>query len=87
MTRIEWNTGRLYAEDGQRIVAEIGPDDVLFWDCARGIGGIVPLPEDTSPLGIRRHVMLEYDMNRSKPVGGDRLHSFIMSLTPKAVAL
>jgi hypothetical protein len=40
----EWNTGRQYAADGQRIRAEVTPDGVNFYDMSRGIYGTVALP-------------------------------------------
>jgi hypothetical protein len=36
---IEWNTGRTYTAEGQRIVATIRGGTVVFWDCARAICG------------------------------------------------
>lgn len=37
--RIDFNTGRLYTKDGQRIVAAFYEGKILFWDCARGVYG------------------------------------------------
>jgi hypothetical protein len=90
--RLEWNTGRLYAEDGQRIVAEVVADGVVFYDCARGFGGKVSLPDATGfsempsldRAAIQRHVMREYDYNRitSDYDTGVVVDALIASVTP-----
>jgi hypothetical protein len=73
--RIEWNTGRLYTAEGQRIVAEVLSDCIVFYDTARGFGGTVSLPwgaimDDVAAL--QRHVMRCYDRNDYKSTPEDR---------------
>jgi len=66
-TRYEWNTGRLYTAEGQRIVAEVTASGVHFYDMSRGVGGTVALPKYSTlsdTHAVRRHVMDAYDHNR-----------------------
>ena len=65
-TAYEWNTGRQYAADGQRIVAEVSADGVLFYDMSRGIYGSMPLPawgKLSDASAVRSYVMGRYDRN------------------------
>lgn len=53
--RHEWNTGALYTEKGQRIVAQTReePCGIMFVDHDRGIRGFIPMvrvPENTRDL-------------------------------------
>lgn len=60
--RLQWNTGRLYTEDGQRIVAETVEGGIIFHDIDRCIDGFVPTvmsPRDTYEM--REIVMFNYD--------------------------
>jgi hypothetical protein len=65
-TRYEWNTGRHYTPEGQRIVAEVTADTVSFFDASRGIYGTMErtpwLVE--SPDAVRSFVMSRYDNNK-----------------------
>jgi hypothetical protein len=73
--RIEWNTGRYYTAEGQRIVAEVLADCVVFYDTARGFGGTVSLPcvgNVQDAAAIQRHVMRCYDRNDYKSTPEDR---------------
>ena len=73
--RIEWNTGRYYTAEGQRIVAEVLADCVVFYDTARGFGGTVSLPcavTGHDSAAIQRHVMRCYDRNDYKSTPEDR---------------
>lgn len=77
--RHEWNTGRLYTAEGQRIVAEVTPSGVNFCDMSRGIYGTVTLPaystlSDTA--SVRSHVMGRYDRNEYK--GGEEAYNFFL---------
>jgi hypothetical protein len=63
----EFNTGRRYAADGQRIVwAVFGRDDpyqrvVVFFDLARGIDGCIDLHVGNLDLIDHRWVLRAYD--------------------------
>jgi hypothetical protein len=70
--RIEWNTGRFYTAEGQRIVAEVLTDCIVFYDTARGFGGTVSLPCVVDAGAIQRHVMRCYDRNDYKSTPEDR---------------
>jgi hypothetical protein len=64
--RHEWNTGRLYTAEGQRIVAEVTATGVHFYDMSRGVGGTVALPTYSTlsdTYSVRQHVMSAYDHN------------------------
>ena len=69
----QWNTGRLYQRDGQKIVAELviggaKGTRVLFRDISRMIdaeftpSSALPLP--TSPESLQRRVMAVYDSSK-----------------------
>jgi hypothetical protein len=65
--RHEWNTGRLYTAEGQRIIAEVTATGVHFYDMSRGVGGTVALPTYSTlsdTYSVRQHVMAAYDHNR-----------------------
>jgi hypothetical protein len=69
-TTHEWNTGRSYTANGQRIIATKAAKGILFYDISRGIAGMVPhnafLPlNDTA--SVRQHVMRCYDNNNYRP--------------------
>ena len=73
--RIEWNTGRYYTAEGQRIVAEVLADFIVFYDTARGFGGTVSLPSFANASdadAVQRHVMRCYDRNDYKSTSEDR---------------
>lgn len=77
--RHEWNTGRHYTAEGQRIVAEVTATGVNFFDMSRGIYGTVTLPtystlSDTA--SVRSHVMGRYDRNEYK--GGEEAYNFFL---------
>ena len=79
--RIEFNTRRPYAADGQRIVAELLADCVVFYDTARGFGDTIALPKYgmlSDAYSIQSHVMREYDHNRYTSTDADR--AFVRSL-------
>jgi len=40
--RVQFNTGRMYAAEGQVIVAETAPDGIRFNDTTRDIQGLIP---------------------------------------------
>lgn len=73
--RFEWNTGRFYTAEGQRIVAEVLADCIVFYDTARGFGGTVSLPSFAGAGdadAVQRHVMRCYDRNDYKSTPEDR---------------
>ena len=73
--RIEWNTGRFYTAEGQRIVAEVLDDCIVFYDTARGFGGTVSLPWGGiigDEAALQRHVMRCYDRNDYQSTLADR---------------
>jgi hypothetical protein len=39
----EWNTGRQYDAHGQRMVAKVEDEHILFSDRSRHINGVIPL--------------------------------------------
>lgn len=43
MKHHQWNTKRMYAEDGQRMVAEVHETEIVFSDLSRHINGSIPL--------------------------------------------
>lgn len=62
MTRVTFNTGRLYTALGQVVTAEVRDDQVLFKDHSRGICGEIagtPSPIESVP----HWVMARYDKN------------------------
>lgn len=79
--KTEWNTGRLYTSEGQRIVAEVLADCIVFYDTARGFGGTISLPWGSiigDETALQRHVMRCYDRNDYKSTPADR--AFFLSL-------
>ncbi len=59
-----WNTGRMYASDGQRISARVWPGKIEFSDHSRGIDGLILLAAYAPMLSaydIQRLVMTNYD--------------------------
>lgn len=81
MQRYEWNTGRHYSPEGQRIVAEVTDERVAFYDFARGIYGTLPLPqygELSDALRVRSYVMAGYDRNTYS--SGHEAHGFFMRI-------
>ena len=73
--KTEWNTGRFYTAEGQRIVAEVLDDCIVFYDTARGFGGTVSLPWGGiigDEAALQRHVMRCYDRNDYKSTPADR---------------
>lgn len=67
MIKTQWNTGRQYAEDGQRIVATYDPESglVRFADHSRCIAGqfVVDFYHPEDEQTIRDSVMRVYDNN------------------------
>lgn len=61
---VQWNTGRQYTAHGQRIVAEVRGDVVLFRDIDRMIYGEItaPLPELVTYAGLRSFVENAYGL-------------------------
>jgi hypothetical protein len=64
--RYQWNTGRGYAEDGQRMVAEVVGNELRFADLSRHIQGTIPLGAfhrlDRESIGFfQEFVMFNYD--------------------------
>jgi hypothetical protein len=63
----QWNTGRQYANDGQRMVAEVHETEIMFSDLSRYINGSIPLGKfkqgraDMSKYDIEALVMNNYD--------------------------
>lgn len=41
--KYQWNTGRQYDEHGQRMVALVEDEHILFSDRSRHINGVIPL--------------------------------------------
>lgn len=67
MSKITFNTGRLYTAEGQVITAELHDDRVLFKDHSRLICGEVvePYPRPLTSLDhFVRWVMHRYDSNQ-----------------------
>lgn len=79
--RYEWNTGRHYTPEGQRIVAEVGEDLVSFYDYSRGIYGTMPRSR-WNPLtdldAVRSYVMANYDGNKYD--SGQQAYAFFLRL-------
>lgn len=69
-TRIQFNTGRSYTAEGQKIVAVAVVGGILFNDVSRSIHGFIPLDilyHLTDPQKIRERVMVEYDQGYYYP--------------------
>ena len=67
MKHHQWNTKRMYADDGQRIVAEVREEEIVFSDLSRHINGAIPLGKylqgraDMDKYTIETLVMTNYD--------------------------
>ena len=67
MLKHQWNTGRMYTEQGQRIVVEIREGAMFFSDLDRMINGGIPLGGFFNPdvradkYAIEKLVMVNYD--------------------------
>lgn len=60
--RVQFNTGRQYGPDGQRIVAVVTHGGIFFKDHTRGIDGyIVCQMQNMSARDVEENVMLAYD--------------------------
>lgn len=60
--RIQWNTGRLYTEEGQRIIAETVENGIIFHDLDRYIDGFIPTVRcPTDKFELKEMVMFNYD--------------------------
>lgn len=71
--KYQWNTGRMYAKDGQLIVAQVVPDQtratgghILFSDLSRHINGVIPLgqyavAQISDKYALEKVVMCNYD--------------------------
>jgi len=63
----QWNTKRMYADDGQRMVAEVREEEIVFSDLSRHINGSIPLGKylqgraDMDKYTIETLVMTNYD--------------------------
>lgn len=67
--KIAWNTGRLYAKEGQPMTAEVIGDKVVFVDHARGIEGVFDIMMNhclEHPRDLARHVMYLYDRGQAR---------------------
>ena len=63
----EWNTGRQYDAHGQRMVAKVEDEHILFSDRSRHINGVIPLGEFLKGRSLRTYevenlVMSNYDL-------------------------
>ena len=58
----QWNTGRHYDEHGQRMVAQVEGDCILFSDLSRHINGCIPLGDFLLGRDLDRHEMRELVM-------------------------
>lgn len=81
--RYEWNTGRHYSPEGQRIIAEVTPEGIAFFDASRGIYGtmerygMTQAPWPTESLdAVRSYVMARYDAGRYS--SGAEAHAFFL---------
>lgn len=65
----QWNTGRMYDQHGQRMVAEYDGDKIYFSDLSRNINGFVPLGmwAQTGKYAIETLVMTNYDFGNYSP--------------------
>lgn len=76
--RHQWNTGRPYSEHGQRIVAEVVNEGIIFNDIDRHVSGLIPcyVPPmvDSSRANFKEFVMFNYDFGAYKhdELGRDR---------------
>ena len=63
----EWNTGRQYDEHGQRMVARVKDEHILFSDRSRHINGVIPLGAYLQRRSLDKYeietlVMTNYDL-------------------------
>lgn len=68
----QWKTGRDYDQHGQRMVAMVERQKLLFSDLSRNIDGVVPLGvfmlgRDLSNHAIETLVMANYDFGNYSP--------------------
>ena len=66
MKTLQFNTGRLYQEHGQRIIAIYNPEtcDISFWDISRTVSGTLTVADFEMRLGdsaIDNHKFLNED--------------------------
>jgi hypothetical protein len=64
--KVQWQTGRFYTEQGQRMVAQTSGKYIQFTDLDRGINGVIPLATDhciDSKYDLREVTMFNYDRN------------------------
>lgn len=62
----QWNTGRHYDQHGQRMVALVEDEHILFSDRSRHINGVIPLGAYLKGRALDKHeveqlVMTNYD--------------------------
>ena len=62
----QWNTGRQYDQHGQRMVAKVEDEHILFSDRSRHINGVIPLGDflkrtQLDKYEIEKIVMNNYD--------------------------
>ena len=65
--KTQWNTGALYTDEGQIIVAELLADRIIFRDFSRMIWGAINLPKYMTirtPYALREYVDSAYLHNR-----------------------
>lgn len=63
----EWNTGRKYDTHGQRMVAKVENEHILFSDRSRHINGVIPLGAYLQGRSLDKYeietlVMTNYDL-------------------------
>lgn len=62
--KAQWNTGRLYTDNGQPIVAQRVEEGIIFKDMARMIFGLIPLAQGVhlhDEFHLRELTMANYD--------------------------
>lgn len=59
--RHQWQTGRQYSAEGQRIVAETVEGGVIFRDIDRNVEGFILMVPPTRPDVLQYRVMVAYD--------------------------
>lgn len=60
--RLQWNTGRSYTNEGQRIIAETVEGGIIFLDMDRHIDGFIPtVRPPTDNFELKEIVMFNYD--------------------------
>lgn len=60
--RVQFNTGRMYQSDGQRIVAEYREGEIIFNDISRMIAGVIVQPSPPASLAeLQRLTLSAYD--------------------------